>query len=164
MPTPGFDVNDAGLREWFLRHEVPQAMDRLRHGSLARWGKMQAQEMVEHLAWAFDLSTGFAHTACATPASELQRLRQFLYSNRPSPREFMNPALLAGLPALRHATLGEAKAACRQALGRFLDRPQSDQELHTHPVFGLIGREEWHRTHYKHTHHHLLQFGLIEPE
>jgi hypothetical protein len=32
----------------------------------------------------------------------------------------------------------------------------------TEPVFGPIGYEEWHRTHYKHMHHHLLQFGLIE--
>jgi hypothetical protein len=89
-------------------------------------------------------------------------MRQFLYSNRPTPREFMNPALVDGLPPLRHGTLQQAKAALKHALDRFLDGSRSDEKLHVHPIFGPIGPEEWHRTHYKHTHHHLLQFGLIE--
>lgn len=164
MPTPGFDVNDADLRESFLRYEVPQALERVTDASTARWGQMQAQEMVEHLTWAFELSTGLAQTTCSVPASELPRMRQFLHSNRPTPREFMNPALVAGLPPLRHATLQKAKAALKHALGSFLDGPRSDEKLHVHPIFGPIGHEEWHRTHYKHTHHHLLQFGLIELE
>lgn len=45
---------------------------------------------------------------------------------------------------------------------RFLAAPRSNGALYTHPVFGLIGYEEWHRMHYKHVHHHFLQFGLTE--
>lgn len=164
MATRRFDVDDADLRESFLRNDVPQAIERLTDASTARWGRMQAQEMVEHLTWAFELSTGLAQATCSVPASELPRMRQFLYSNRPTPREFMNPALVDGLPPVRHETLGEAKAALKVALTRFLDDSRSDERLHVHPVLGPIGREEWHRTHYKHTHHHLQQFGLIELE
>lgn len=32
------------------------------------------------------------------------------------------------------------------------------------PVFGLIGVEDWHRHHYKHFYHHLLQFNMIESK
>jgi hypothetical protein len=31
-------------------------------------------------------------------------------------------------------------------------------------VNGALAHDEWHRAHYKHAYHHLLQFGLIEAE
>jgi hypothetical protein len=74
----------------------------------------------------------------------------------------MNPALTSGLPALRYATLSDARAALGRELARFLDGPRSGEPRHTHPIFGPIGYDEWHRMHYKHIHHHLQQFGLIE--
>lgn len=164
MVTNVFNVNDSKLRELFLRHEFPGAIEELDAATVPHWGKMRPQEMVEHLTWAFELSTGEAQTECAVPASELTRVRRFLYSNGPTPKEFMNPALVAGLPPMRHATLEEAKAALRLQLEHFLDGPRSDDQLYIHPIFGPIGHDEWHRTHYKHAHHHLLQFGLVGSE
>jgi hypothetical protein len=80
-------------------------------GSMLRplplWGKVQAQEMVEHLVWAFELSNGEARTDCSIPAGELPRTRRFLHSNRPAPQDVMNPALVAGLPALRYGALAD---------------------------------------------------------
>lgn len=159
-----FDVNDAALRESFLRDEVLQAIDQLNEASVAHWGRMSAQQMIEHLVWALELSTGEAQTECLVPTAELPRMKQFLYSNRPTRREFMNPALTSGLPALRYATIDEAKAALRRELESFLDSPGSSERPHTHPIFGPIGYDEWHRMHYKHIQHHLLQFGLITSE
>lgn len=162
MAGTRFDVNDAELRESFLRHEVVPAVDRLGQASAPRWGRMRPQEMVEHLLWAFEVSTGQARTECPVPEAEWPRMKKFLHDNRPTPREFMNPVLAAGLPPLRYESLGEATKALAQELGRFVDGPRSSDQLHTHPIFGPIGYDEWHRTHYKHTYHHLLQFGLIE--
>jgi oxepin-CoA hydrolase/3-oxo-5,6-dehydrosuberyl-CoA semialdehyde dehydrogenase len=164
MNKTRFDVNDAGLRDAFLRHEVVSALAGLSEGAVARWGRMTPQQMVEHLVWAVWLSTGRAQAQCATPAADLARLRTFLYHNRPTPHEFMNPALTYGLPPLWHATLAAAKTALGRELNCFLRESSGPETLHAHPVFGPIGHEEWHRAHYKHTCHHLLQFGLIEPE
>jgi hypothetical protein len=50
----------------------------------------------------------------------------------------------------------------RRELERFLSARDDSARLFTHPIFGALNHEEWHRTHYKHLHHHLLQFGLIE--
>jgi oxepin-CoA hydrolase/3-oxo-5,6-dehydrosuberyl-CoA semialdehyde dehydrogenase len=152
------------VRDSFLRQAILAAVERLGDDAAPRWGRMRAQEMVEHLLWAFELSTGRARTVCDVPPAELPRMRRFLFSNRASPREFMNPALVSGLPPLRFPTLADAKAALRGELQRFLDAPRSAETLYTHPVFGPIGYDEWHRTHYKHACHHLLQFGLIEDE
>jgi len=161
-----FDVNDTGAREAFLCHELVATLAGLTEASAARWGGMTPQQMVEHLLWAFECSTGRVRVQCPTSAAELERSKRFLYHNRPTPHDFMNPALAAGLPPLRFASLDTARSALGAEIGRFVDHVNDRSEaLHTHPIFGPIGVEEWARTHYKHGHHHLLQFGLLEaPE
>src|SRR5204863_7629411 len=44
-----FDVNDAVLREAFLCHGLVATLAGLTEASAARWGRMGAQQMVEHL-------------------------------------------------------------------------------------------------------------------
>jgi oxepin-CoA hydrolase/3-oxo-5,6-dehydrosuberyl-CoA semialdehyde dehydrogenase len=163
MTTVPFDVNDPELRTAFLRDHLGQAITALREDSQARWGKMTAQQMVEHLAWAFEVSTGHAHVDCAVPTDKQERWKAFLFDNTPMRREFMNPALTAGLPALRHASLDEAKAALSQAVEQFVEQCRaSPSATHTHPVFGPMETEEWERSHFKHAYHHLLQFALLD--
>ena len=91
-----FNVNDAALRETFLRTDVGMALADLREDTPAQWGRMTAAQMVEHLLWAMELSTGHGHVACEVPPEELARMKRFLYSNRPTPQEFMNPVLVSG--------------------------------------------------------------------
>jgi oxepin-CoA hydrolase/3-oxo-5,6-dehydrosuberyl-CoA semialdehyde dehydrogenase len=158
-----FDVNDAALRDWFLRTRLPSALARLSPDQPPRWGRMTAQQMVEHLAWAFEVSTGRVEVDCGLPPSDRDAMKQFLYRNGPTPQNFMNPVLAAGLPPLRHATLDDARAALDAEVKRFFEERAADREPRTHPVFGAIGYEEWSRSHYKHSYHHLLQFGLISP-
>jgi len=165
MATIPFDVNDAELRSIFLRDTLPKTVVALRDDTPPRWGHMTAQQMIEHLAWSYEISTGRVRVECPVPEGQLERMKRFLYSNKPAPREFMNPALTAGLPPLRYAGLAESKAALEREIERFLQYSTAvPAAVHTHPVFGPIGVEEWSRTHYKHGHHHLLHFGLIEGE
>jgi len=163
MTESRFDVNDDALRDALLRTAVPAALTALTADAAPRWGQMTAQQMVEHLLWAFDLSNGVTTVECAVPENVLPRMKRFLRNNQTTPRKFMNPLLVSGLPPLRHASLEEAKAALVQELQRFLDRSGTGQ-VRMHPLFGPLDHEEWHRAHYKHTLHHLLQFGLIESE
>jgi hypothetical protein len=55
-----FDVNDATLRETLLRSGLRNAVVALHENAQPRWGKKAAQQMVEHIAWTFELSTGRA--------------------------------------------------------------------------------------------------------
>lgn len=160
-----FDVNDEDLRRVFLREVLPRAIGQLKSDAQSRWGSMSAQQMVEHLAWAFDLSTGTRLIECSFTEDQRGRMKAFLYDNRPSPRDFMNPALASGLPPLQHAGLPEAKAALLSSIGRFLDPAEPMTGVrHTHPIFGPLDREEWSRTHFKHGFHHLSQFALIAAD
>jgi oxepin-CoA hydrolase/3-oxo-5,6-dehydrosuberyl-CoA semialdehyde dehydrogenase len=157
-----FDVNDAGLRDAFLRETALNTIRNLDEAAAPRWGQMTAHQMIEHLLWAVELSNGRVHTECLVPDAELPRMKRFLYSNRPGPRDFPNPALARGLPPLRHESSADATAGFRRELERFLSAHHEPARLFTHPIFGALNHEEWHRTHYKHLHHHLEQFGLIE--
>jgi hypothetical protein len=159
-----FDVNDAALREEFLRADVPAALVELRADAPPRWGRMAAAQMVEHLLWAFELSTGRGRVECGVSPEDLARMRRFLYSNRPTPQDFMNPLLVSGLPPLRFADVAAAKEALGREIAAFLAGASEPQRTFVHPIFGALAYEEWHRTHYKHAHHHLAQFGLVEAE
>jgi oxepin-CoA hydrolase/3-oxo-5,6-dehydrosuberyl-CoA semialdehyde dehydrogenase len=162
MGSIRFDVSDSQLRDLFVRRLLHDAIDGLADTSQSNWGKMTAQQMVEHLTWAFELSTGKVRVDCVVPQLQRERMKVFLHSNRPSPREFMNPALVGGLPALRWESLAEAKAALRVEAARFLKYSRrTPHAIHTHPIFGPIGVNEWSRIHFKHSYHHLLQFGLL---
>lgn len=160
-----FDVNDAEARETLLRRGLFEALVALRANARPRWGHMTAQQMIEHLLWAFELSTGEAQAECPIREPQRQRAKAFLYDNRPTPREYVNPALTAGLPPLRHEGLSDAVAGLRTAVNRFLQQAVSAPDVtRTHPVFGPIGRDEWARAHFKHIYHHLLQFGLVATD
>ena len=163
--TIPFDVNDKELRTAFFRRHLWDALAALQEDAAPRWGRMTARQMVEHLCWVFEVSTGQASVECPVPEARRERYKAFLYDNTPMMHEFRNPALAAGLPPLRHAGLAEAKAALRREVERFLDHGRDDPgATHTHPVFGPIGTEEWDRSHFKHAHHHLLQFDLISTD
>lgn len=119
--------------------------------------------MLEHLIWAFECSTGKLLVRCHTPDSILERVKRFLYDNRPTPREFKNPELGDTPPEFRFANFEIARDRFKDELVHWLEyfREHPDS-VHVHPVFGPLGREEWERSHFKHCYHHLLQFGLIE--
>jgi oxepin-CoA hydrolase / 3-oxo-5,6-dehydrosuberyl-CoA semialdehyde dehydrogenase len=157
-----FDVNDEHLRSSFLTELLSRAIEPLQAAGQPSWGRMSAQQMLEHLEWAFDLSTGNRRIPCALPEAQRARMKVFLHNNAPSPHEFMNPALVAGLPSLRHSTIDLAKEALDIARRGFVDLASSpDVPLYTHPIFGPLAHGEWARTHFKHAFHHLQQFGLI---
>jgi oxepin-CoA hydrolase/3-oxo-5,6-dehydrosuberyl-CoA semialdehyde dehydrogenase len=160
VDAPG-TVNDAAARDTFLRDGLRAALGALHDGTPPRWGRMTARQMVEHLHWSMELSTGRATADCPVPEEKRETYRRFLYHDRPSPPDFMNPVLVEGLPPLRFASLDEARAALLAEVERFLAQPP-DAPGRMHPLFGLIGVEEWSRTHYKHVRHHLRQFGLLE--
>ena len=58
-----------------------------------QWGKMTAQHMVEHLITAVQISNGKEHFECFNPPEKLPALKRFLMSNRPLPRNFVNPVI-----------------------------------------------------------------------
>ena len=162
MITIPFDVNDYNTRSNFFDKVVIDCITNLPEDANSLWGKMTAQDMIEHLIWAFECSIGVIEVPCRTPENLLERAKRFLYDNRPTPQNFKNPLLGDDPLPHRYSTYSEAKGVLLKNVDAFnkyfIEHPKA---VHTHPVFGSLGAEEWQRSQYKHCYHHLLQLGMI---
>ena len=149
----------------FISAGVFGKMNALTEESKAGWGVMNAQEMTEHLADFFNVSTERVKTRLYTPEEHLPKYMEFLMSEKPFKENTKAPAELLGetpLP-LRFSSLAEAKQNLRQSVNDFNAYFQEDDSKKTlHPAFGMLNYDEWVRLHYKHVVHHLKQFGLVE--
>jgi len=158
-----FDVNNPQLRKEFLASSVAGALSGLSPDHAPAWGHMSPQQMVEHLLWAMELSTGVVKVECRLPARLVERFKTFLYTNDPTSHDFMNPLLKTGLPSPRFSSIEQAAAALGDQTQVFLSGDGiAAGERRVHPVFGPLDHDEWSRAHFKHFYHHLLQFGRLE--
>ena len=155
-------VDDAVLRKTFLSTTMHQCLAGLKADAQPAWGRMSAQQMIEHLLWSVRGSTGSHIFTVATPEHLLERAKRFLYHDRQTPHDFMNPLLAQGLPPMEHPDLAAAVGALRAEVKRFLELAESEPDaVRAHPIFGPLKMEEWERASFKHVHHHLVQFGVI---
>lgn len=136
----------------------------LQTAASARWGVMNAHEMVEHLNDFFNISLEKIPVLLVSPDEHLPKLREFLYSNKQFREDTQAPESILGdkpLP-VRTASLQQAKENLRQTVADFIKFYETDPGKRSlHPVFGMLNYEDWIRLHYKHVTHHMRQFNLI---
>ncbi len=158
-----YDVNDAEIREGFLKIRLIALLNGLKEQTMPLWGKMSARHMIEHLIWTFEISKGEILVNIIFPEANYEEIKKFLYDDRFSPRLFKNPMLGNEPPELKYDSLRISKKVLNHKLTGFYDYYNLNPEVkNNHPVFGPLNREECERTNYKHCYHHLMQFGLIE--
>ena len=132
--------------------------------AVGKWGKMNAQQMVEHVTAFFKVSTGKIKFDLVTPVEHLPKYREFLLSDKEFRENTKAPDNVIGeepLP-LRYANIEEALEKLNTAITDFENYFKAEPDKKTlHPVFGELNFEEWVLLHYKHVNHHLKQFGLL---
>lgn len=150
----------------FIRNEMFSLLHDLFPDSKSNWGKMNAQQMIEHVAYFFDVSTEKLKFGLVTPEEHLPKYIAFLHSDKEFRENTKAPSNILGeepMP-LKNANLDEAKNELKTAVDGFFDYFKNDPAKKTmHPAFGLLNFDEWVLLHYKHVTHHLRQFGLIKP-
>lgn len=150
------------LQQHFLENEVPSLLDDLEADTQPIWGVMTAQHMLEHVSGLFYIALGKREVPLMIPKENLEKSREWLMSDK----EFRPGLAAPGMPKeagpLRFASFEEAKEKFIKTLHAFVDHYKADSTAEAnHPVFGMINRTQWEQFHYKHTEHHLMQFGLI---
>ncbi len=137
------------------RDELARRLSALTFDRPPRWGRMTAPQMVTHLLEALRMPSGELHIA-ARPLP-LKPLVKFvmLYllpfpKGAPTARE-----LLARKPQ----TWEEDVQALRAAI-LALREPGPGARIGEHPIFGRMSAKDWGVLLYKHTDHHLRQFGV----
>lgn len=127
------------------------------------WGKMNAQQTVEHLADFFSLSYGKISFPLSVPEEQLPKYREFLFSEKMFRENTKAPSnVMPEEPVVaRNTNMKLALAELSHSILSFENHFKSNPGATTlHPAFGHLDYEGWLILHYKHTHHHLRQFGL----
>lgn len=148
----------------FVTKDCIALFNSLQEDTLAKWGKMNAQQMIEHVGTVYVISTGKIKVPLSTPVEHLPKYMEFLYSEKQFRENTKAPeALLGEEPApLRYASMDEAKQKLVEAIAYFENYFTANSEARTmHPVFGELNYAEWVLMHNKHVTHHLRQFGLL---
>lgn len=153
-------------KENFLRTKLIGYLQKLDPSTPPRWGKMSVQQMIEHLADdAFPVASGrLPMEKILVSPEQLQKMQQFLLSEKPFRENTVNP-LMAKEPAPpRYKTVQGAIGALQQELIAFFEAFEKDPTLRTrNPFFGELNFEENLQLLYKHSLHHLRQFGVEPP-
>jgi hypothetical protein len=125
-------------------------------GSERRWGKMNIQQMLTHLAGGMELvldGRPFGITPNPRTLLKVYALKLPVPWPRGAPNP-LNPASVdvpeSDFENARHRVL-----AALDALGSWEKSPETP----VHPAFGELTTREWQRWAYKHADHHLKQFS-----
>jgi Protein of unknown function (DUF1569) len=148
----------------FITKECIPLFNKVPANDPGKWGKMSGQQMVEHIAAFFYVSTGKIKFDLVTPEEHLPKYKEFLLSDKEFRENTKAPANVIGeepLP-LRYASMDEALENLTEAISYFEKYFKENVDKRTmHPVFGELNFEEWVLLHYKHVTHHLRQFGVM---
>jgi len=128
----------------------------------ALWGKMNPQQMVEHVTGFFFVSIDKLQFPLVTPEEHLPKFKEFLLSDKQFRENTKAPVLPEEPLPVREADLSSAIQQLKKTIEGFFAYFSDDPGKKTlHPVFGWLNFEEWILLHYKHVTHHARQFGLL---
>lgn len=127
------------------------------------WGKMNAQQMVEHVAAFFKISSGKLKFPLVTPIEHLPKYREFLFSDIPFKPNTKAPVqiLTEETVPVQEPDMPTAINMLQKEVDDFIAHFKDDAlKTEQHPVFGDLNFEEWVLLNHKHVVHHLKQFGV----
>jgi hypothetical protein len=152
-------------KENFLRTKLVSYFQRLDPATPPRWGKMNVQETIEHYAGdaVRNASGRLKIDTILTPPDNLERMREFLMSDKSFKENTKNPLMGEAPAPLRYKTVQAAIGSLQQELIYFFEAFEKNPELISrNPFFGDLNFEQNVQLLYKHALHHLRQFG-VEP-
>lgn len=148
----------------FIQQDFFALIEQLQPAATGKWGKMTAQQMVEHLSFIFSASSGKIKTTLAIPEEFLPKAKAFLWSDKEFRENTKAPAGLVPEEPLppEHITMSASIAVLREEVNYFINYFETNSGSTTmHPAFGELNFEEWVQIHHKHLVHHLKQFELL---
>lgn len=147
------------------RRNIQKLLNGLTENTKSNWGKMTAQQMLEHLETTLLYSIGEPEAEkCFTPEEHLEKYQNSLYNHRKMPKDFSAPFLPEDgtLPELKYKNLEQAKEKFLENLQKYQIYYRENPEAeHMHFVFGKLNKEMMELMHRKHFTHHFEQFNLI---
>ncbi len=143
------------LRDESVRRSLAARLERLTPDMKAQWGSLNAPQMLSHLVDSLDSGLG----ALPIPPSGPRVLRYFPFKHLalyvlPLPKGANAPReLFTSAPG----DFDLDRKGVVERMERLAALPPGNGPVHF--IFGPLNNEEWNALHWKHTDHHLRQFG-----
>jgi hypothetical protein len=138
------------------RRELQGRLARLKPDARGQWGKMTAPEAVAHLADAARMALGDLSCASKRLPIRYPPLKQLIVYWLPFPKGAPTaPELVGRVPASWSSEITNLSVL----IERFGREPVR-RAVPEHPAFGRLTRRAWGVLVYRHTDHHLRQFGV----
>src|SRR5262250_2561578 len=112
----------------FLEDQFIPLVKKISLPTQARWGKMNAQQMVEHVAGFFRVSTNKLKFPFVTPLEQLPKFRAFLLSEKEFRENTKAPVLPDEPFPVRFNTMDESVADLEKQLRYFFQYFSNDPE------------------------------------
>ncbi len=149
-------------KNFFLKNEFVSILKKLEGDENGKWGKMNAQQMAEHVSAFFKVSTQRIKFPLTTPEEHLPKYKEFLLSDKEFRENTKAPVLPEEPLPLHYTSMQQALDELTKSKNDFFEFFKDDHSKTTlHPAFGELNFNEWVQLHHKHVIHHLKQFGLI---
>lgn len=147
----------------FLQHRFVSMLKQIPSDTPPKWGKMTLQQMIEHFADYTRIASG--KTPCTdimTPPGNLQRMRDFVMSDKPFRENTPNP-LMPEVPApVRNPSVEEAIKELKNEIEYFFTVfNKNNLRVTRNPFYGDLNYEQNVQLLHKHALHHLKQFGVV---
>ena len=148
-------------KENFLRTKLISHLQQLPPGVSPFWGKMNVQQMIEHMIDVMMVASGKLKLPIVTPPDRLPKLQEFMMTEKPFKENTKSPVLgEEPVPPKKH-TKEAAIGKLQEEIIYFFEAFEKDPRMKTtNPVFGELDFEMNIQLLYKHALHHLRQFGI----
>ncbi len=148
----------------FIERQFIKSLAAIPPQTKGKWGKMNLQQMTEHVTDFFNVSSGKIQLPVVSPEEHMPKLKAFLLSDKEFRENTKAPVQILGeepVP-LRNETMEVALIKLQKSIDGFFTYFETHPAtITTHPVFGPLNFDEWVLLHYKHVLHHSKQFGLV---
>ena len=147
----------------FLKNGFTAALSGLDTNTPGKWGKMNVQQMIEHMSDYVRVANGRTPMEIMTPEEKILRMQGFLESEK-SFQENTPNAFMPDIPApVKHATKEEAISELQGEINHFFTVYEKEQDKKiANPFFGQLTFDQQVQLLHKHATHHLRQFGAVE--
>jgi hypothetical protein len=146
----------------FIQHTFPELVKKLNGSEVPLWGKMNAQQMIEHISDSIRIADEKNKHELHTAPEQLPVYRKFMLSDKEFKPNTKNALMDEDPVPVTKSSLAEAIREMEAEIADFIAFFKTDPERKTtNPFFGTMNFEEWIHLLYKHLMHHAKQFGLL---
>ena len=147
----------------FLQHTFLHQLEQLDPSTPPLFGKMNPQQMVEHMSDSVRVANGKDPHQLFTPTEQVAAYRDFALSDRSFKPNTKNSLMKEEPLPVRNGSYPEAIEELKMEIDVLIKHFESNPELKVmNPFFGEFNFDEWLHLLVKHAKHHLQQFGVGE--